>query len=333
MVVLAARRLVAVGRGSRVPVVVQASIGIALAAASLDPGLVTPLRDLLGIPDEPPGRLVVLAVVAVATVYPIVFFAIGRADRAGRRIHELVRALAVAGAGRPPFEVMPADILVCIPAFDEADNLLLVLEKVPRTVLGRTVHVLVVDDGSDDSTSAVAAGSGAWVARHPLRLGGGGALMTATQLAASVRPAIVVTMDGDGQHDPAELVRLVTPIVDGTADFVLGSRRLGTAEAGSRVRDHGISVFTRLINLLGRTRLSDVSNGYRAIRADRLAELALREERFPNPELLFAVSRAGFRVNEVPVTIRRRASGTTKKGSNLRYGLGFFRVLFRSWLG
>lgn len=333
LVGLAARRLNTVGRGSRVPSLLQAGVGIALAAAAVDPAFVTPLQELLGLSDQSPGRLIALLIVAVATAYPLIFLAFGRAEKASKRIHDLTRALTVAQAGVPPFICKPADILVCIPAYDEALNLPAVLEQVPQNVMGRTVHVLVIDDGSDDATGSVAADHGVWVARHLVRLGGGAALLTAYQLAARVGPAVIVTLDADGQHDPSELGRLVGPIIDGSADFVLGSRRLGSAETTSRVRDQGISIFTRLLNVLGRTRLSDVSNGYRAIRAARLGELALSEERFPNPELLLAVSRAGFRVEEVPVTIRRRTFGHSKKGSNLRYGLGFVRVLLRSWLG
>jgi hypothetical protein len=78
--------------------------------------------------------------------------------------------------------------------------------------------------------------------------------------------------------------------------------------------------------------VSDVANGYRAIRASRLSEIAFTEDQFHNPELLLGAARAGLRVVDVPVTIRRRASGTSKKGTNLRYGLGFLRVIVKTWL-
>ena len=90
----------------------------------------------------------------------------------------------------------------------------------------------------------------------------------------------------------------------------------------SRARDAGITLYTRLVNLLGGTEVSDIANGYRAIRASRLSEIAFTEDQFHNPELLLGAARAGLRVVDVPVTIRRRASGTSKKGTNLRYGLG-----------
>jgi hypothetical protein len=91
-------------------------------------------------------------------------------------------------------------------------------------------------------------------------------------------------------------------------------------------------VYTRLINLIGGTEVSDIANGYRAIRASRLAEIAFTEDQFHNPELLLGAARAGLRVVDVPVTIRRRTAGNSKKGTDLRYGLGFLRVMLKTWL-
>ena len=87
-----------------------------------------------------------------------------------------------------------------------------------------------------------------------------------------------------------------------------------------------------MVNLLIGTKLSDVSNGYRAIRASRLPELVFTEEQFHNPELVLGAHRAGLRIVEVPVVVRRRQSGRSKKGGTLRYGWGFLRVVLRSWL-
>ena len=112
---------------------------------------------------------------------------------------------------------------------------------------------------------------------------------------------------------------------------MLGSRR---REAPRRRSGPalGVILYTSLINVIGRMRLTDVSNGFRALVVSRIAGLQLREEQFHNAELLLAVHRARLRLVEVPVSVRRRVSGASKKGTNLRYGLGFLRVLFRSWL-
>jgi glycosyltransferase involved in cell wall biosynthesis len=219
--------------------------------------------------------------------------------------------------------------LLLIPAHDERATVGAVV-----TGARRHGHVVVVDDGSADDTGAVARAAGAEVLRHARRLGKAQALRTGIVAARARGASHVVTLDADGQHDPAQMARLVEPIVRGEADFVVGSRRMGEAEGGgdSRARDAGITIYTRLINLLGGTEVSDIANGYRAIRASRLAEIAFTEDQFHNPELLLGAARAGLRVVDVPVTIRRRTAGVTKKGTNVRYGLGFLRVMLKTWL-
>jgi glycosyltransferase involved in cell wall biosynthesis len=271
--------------------------------------------------------------VSVAIAYLLVFYALARADRANQRVSRLVRALSVAQvetsrlAGR-----RLGGVLVCIPAFDEAGNLPGVLAEVPAKVAGLPTHVLVIDDGSRDATVEVARAHGADVVSHPVNSGQGAALQTGYLVAERLGVDVVVTLDADGQHDPAEMSRLVEPIVAGTADFVVGSRRMGDYEKESTTRDAGISLYTKLINLLGGTDVTDVANGYRAIQASRLSEIVFTEDQFHNPELLLGAARAGLRVVDVPVTIRKRASGESKKGTNLRYGLGFLRVIFKTWL-
>jgi glycosyltransferase involved in cell wall biosynthesis len=222
---------------------------------------------------------------------------------------------------------------VVIPTFNRAEGLRTCLETLSaQTAPADSFEVVVVDDGSRDGTGDVAEAHGAVVARHVINRGGGAALRTGYRLLADSGARIVVTLDADGQHDPAEIDRLVGPIVHDDADFVVGSRRKGESDSESRARDAGISAYTRLINLLGGTEISDVANGYRAIRASRLSEISFTEDQFHNPELLLGAARAGLRVLDVPVTIRRRASGESKKGTNLRYGVGFLRVMLKTWL-
>lgn len=330
---LAVGRFRRVGAGSRIPAYGLAATAIGLAAIAIFPDFVRPVQDVLGLSGEPLGRLVTVLVMTVALAYLLVFYALSRAERANQRIGRLVRALSAAqletsrlSGGRL------GGVLVCIPAYEEADNLPGVLAEVPIEVAGLPTHTLVIDDGSRDTTVAVARAHGADVVSHPVNSGQGAALQTGYLVAERLGVDVVVTLDADGQHDPSEMERLVGPIVAGTADFVVGSRRMGSHDRESAARDAGIHLYTRLINLLGGTQVTDIANGYRAIRASRLAEIVFTEDQFHNPELLLGAARAGLRVVDVPVTIRRRASGTSKKGTNLRYGLGFLRVIFKTWL-
>ena len=332
LVVVAARRLRRRGTGSRVPAIGIAIIGIGLGTIALFPDLVRPVQGVLGLEGEPLGRLVTVAIVSVALAYLLLFYALGRAERANQRVSLLVRALSAAqlevGRGGKPW----GGVLVCIPAFNEADSLPAVLAEIPTEVAGLGTHVLVIDDGSRDGTANVARKLGAHVVSHPVNSGQGAALQTGYLVGERLGVDVVVTLDADGQHDPTQMIRLVEPIVHDEADFVVGSRRMGEQDNESRTRDAGITVFTRIVNLIGGTDISDVANGYRAIRASRLAEIAFTEDQFHNPELLLGAARAGLRVVDVPVTIRRRTAGTSKKGTNLRYGLGFLRVMLKSWL-
>jgi hypothetical protein len=330
---LAVSRLRRARSGSRVPAYGLLAVAVGLAAIAVFPDVVRPVQDILGLSGEPLGRLVTVIVVTVAVAYLLVFYALARVDRANQRVSRLVRALSAAqletsrlAGGRL------GGVLVCVPAYEEADNLPSVLAEIPADVAGLSTHVLVIDDGSRDATAEVARTRGADVVSHPVNSGQGAALQTGYLVAERMGVDVVVTLDADGQHDPAEMERLVTPIVAGTADFVVGSRRMGGYERESTARDAGITLYTRLINLLGGTEVSDIANGYRAIRASRLSEIVFTEDQFHNPELLLGAARAGLRVIDVPVTIRKRVSGTSKKGTNLRYGLGFLRVIFKTWL-
>lgn len=331
---LAATRLRRRGTGSRVPSVGLLLVGLGLGVVAIDPDLVRPLQDWLGLEGEPLGRLVTVLVVSVAVAYLLLFYALGRADRANQRVGRLIRALSAAQVEAARIGAGWGGVLVCIPAFDEAESLPGVLAEVPAEVAGLPVRVLVIDDGSRDGTASVAAKLGAQVVSHPVNSGQGAALQTGYLVAERLGVDVVVTLDADGQHDPAQMARLVEPIVRDEADFVVGSRRMdeGSGETTSVARDAGIGLYTRLINLLGGTEVSDIANGYRAIRASRLAEIAFTEDQFHNPELLLGAARAGLRVLDVPVTIRRRTAGESKKGTDLRYGFGFLRVMLKTWL-
>jgi len=139
-------------------------------------------------------------------------------------------------------------------------------------------------------------------------------------------------MDADGQHRADEIEKLVKPIVADEADFVQGSRFLGHYDDAGGSREVGIRVFTRLINLLSRAGITDGTNGFRAIRSDRLATLHLKEDQFSAPELIMEAARHGLRIKEVPVHVRTRTHGVSKKPLRLAYPTGFLRTIVEVWL-
>jgi hypothetical protein len=310
--------------------------GLVLLGVAIYPDLVVPVQRLLGLEGTPLGRLMTAMLVAVTISFLLTFYLMAKAERLNQRLRRLIRALSAAQLERDHTAGPLGGVLVCIPAYNEADALPRVLAEIPPNVAGLDTHVLLIDDGSDDGTPTIARSHGIRVVQHPVRSGQGAALQTGYLVAEQLGAEVVVTMDADGQHDPTQIERLVRPIVDDEFDFVIGSRVTGEYEResgkGGAARAIGVGAYTKLTNVLGGTAISDIASGFRAIRASKLAAIAFTEDQFHNPELLMGAVRAGLRVGEVPISIRRRAAGVTKKPSALRYGIGFLKVMVRSWL-
>ncbi|MDZ7675908.1 MAG: glycosyltransferase family 2 protein [Acidimicrobiales bacterium] len=243
-----------------------------------------------------------------------------RASNAG------VRHRAAVDVGGEPAPA-GAHVAIVIAAYDEVDGIADVLDSLPEFLSDLPVRVVVVDDGSADGTAALAEAAGASVAVHERNLGQGDALRTGFQVALDGGATVVVTMDADGQHDPAQLDDLVAPVVEGIADYVQGSRFLGEYDDAGSARDAGIRLFTTVINLVGRTSITDCTNGFRAIRADGLSRMRLEEDRFSAPELILEARHRGLVVLERPVHIRARDRGESKKPTRLGYPVGFARAV------
>jgi glycosyltransferase involved in cell wall biosynthesis len=201
----------------------------------------------------------------------------------------------------------------------------------PEEMCGLPVVPIVIADGCTDTTERRSRSLGAIVIRRDLRRGSGAAVRLGYRVALSAGAKVVVTLDADGQHDPKEMQSLVEPLVEGTADMVQGSRVLGTFEMESNVRGWGVKVFAKLLTTLGRTRITDPSTGYRAMTAQALRRLDLRQDQFYVSEVILDASRKGLDVVEVPITLRRRAAGATKKPTSLRYAWGFSKAIVRTW--
>ena len=278
-------------------------------------------------------RILGLAVIAIAILFLLVLRSLTESSRMNQQLSALLEGLAweeFRGANLP--DRFRDKVAVVIPAYEEADSVAEVIRQVPAEVCGLETSILVVDDGSRDGTDDAAARAGAVVARHVINRGGGAALRTGYRLMTESGSRIVVTLDADGQHLPSEMERLVKPIVDGEVDVAHGSRVLGEADPNSRSRELGIVFFNRLVSLITRTKVSDCSNGYRAVRTAVLPQLVLRQEQFHTSEFMIEAIKRGIPAKEVPVTVERRAHGHSKKPAVVRYALGFSNAIARTWL-
>ena len=234
-------------------------------------------------------------------------------------------------------------VALVIAAYNEEGAVGPVVEALPRNVCGLATAVIVVADGCADATAKEASGAGAIVADVPVNRGQGAALRLGYRIARDGGARYIVTTDADGQYNPREIESLLAPVVTGEADFVTGSRRMGSEETRDPVRRAGVRFFALLVSVLTGQRISDTTFGLRAMRAEVTGAIRLEQPQYQASELLIGVIAHGYRVLEVPATIHRRKAGESKKGqnpfyhlnlpavNNLFYGSRFARVVMRTW--
>jgi len=199
--------------------------------------------------------------------------------------------------------------LLIIPARNEEANLPGVLEAV-RTHCPE-YDVVVVDDASDDDTGVLARQAGVTVLPLPCHLGYGGAVQTGLKYAQGHGYERVALMDGDGQHDPRELLKLEAALKETGADLVIGSRFLGEGEYRMPlVRRLGAWFFAGLTSTLIGQRMTDTTSGFQLI-GPRAIELLVQEYPidFPDAEVIVLLGRLGLSVRETPVVVHPRRTG------------------------
>jgi glycosyltransferase involved in cell wall biosynthesis len=226
-----------------------------------------------------------------------------------------------------------APLAVVVPAYNEEPTVAQVLAEIPAAAAGLPLEVIVVVDGARDRTAEAAAGAGALVCDVPVNRGQGAALRLGYWLARARGARIIATIDADGQYEPLEIAAVVQPILQDRADFVSGSRRLGHELTSDPMRRLGVRVFGALIGLLVGVRVTDPACGLRAMRAEVSAAVVLEQPQYQASELMISAARHGYRLAEVPTTMRDRgdhATGT-KKGGNLGYGIRFARAATQTW--
>ncbi len=279
------------------------------------------------------GRILGLAVFAIFVLFLLILRALSQAARNSRQLSAVLEGLAWEEFRQAELPArFQGRVAVLVPAYNEAESIGQVLDQIPAEVCGLPTAVLVVDDGSRDGTGDVAAEHGAIVARHVINRGGGAALRTGYRLMVDSGAAVVVTLDADGQHLPAEMERLVGPVLEGEVDVAHGSRILGQADRNHFARELGIVFFNRVVSLITRTHVTDCSNGYRAVRTTVLPQLVLRQEQFHTSEFMIEAIKRGIPAKEVPITVEPRLHGHSKKPAVMRYGLGFANAIVRTWL-
>ncbi|OLD13783.1 MAG: hypothetical protein AUI50_05550 [Crenarchaeota archaeon 13_1_40CM_2_52_14] len=191
------------------------------------------------------------------------------------------------------------NVVICIPAFNEEGTIGRIVSRSKEFCS----HVVVCDDGSIDKTSLEATKSGAIVASHIRNRGKGAALKTLLQEASEFDPDVIVTLDGDGQHDPSDVPLLVAPVMEGTADVVIGCRFNGR----NRIpfyREIGNSLLSLMTNWSAGTRVRDTQSGFRAYSSKVIPSISIIENGMGvDSEILINLARQGFRIKERNVAV------------------------------
>jgi uncharacterized membrane protein YbhN (UPF0104 family) len=257
--------------------------------------------------DPGAGLVAALLAHALKTAYSLVAGGVALVTPAPSLLGHLRVARTPPTPPRDP--VPPGSVVVFFPAHDEEDSVADVVHRTPDRVHDRPVEVVVIDDGSTDRTATRARDAGARVVSFGCNRGLGAAVRFGLDDAIRHGAEAVVFLDADREYAPEELERVVGPVLDGTADYVVGSRFDGTIEHMAPHRRLGNVVLTRLLCFVARQRITDGQSGYRALSAQAAADAEIIHDFNYAQVLTLDLLAKGYRYGEVPITYRFRTAG------------------------
>jgi len=221
-------------------------------------------------------------------------------------------------------------IVALMPALNEEKT----IRKVVQGVLEYVDLVIVIDDVSTDNTVQIARQAGAYVLSLKRRRRLGGVIKTGLEYVKKLNPKIVVMLDSDGQHEPSDVPRLLKPLLEGKADWVLGSRFIdGPRLKSSKSKNVGRKMFSRITSFVSGQKITDAMSGFRVLSREALNNLHLRFDYGYAPEMDVILSKEGYKVVEVPILDRPREYGKTRVvTSKFMYVLKQFGIIFYSYI-
>lgn len=202
-------------------------------------------------------------------------------------------------------------VVIIIPAYNETDSIGQVILSVQQALPESTV--VVIDDGSDDDTYEKAKVTNIIAIKLAVNLGIGGAVQTGYLYAYQNDFDFAIQVDGDGQHDPQYLTKILDPLFAGKADMVIGSRYIDKTGFQSTVmRRMGSRYFNSLIHWITGQKITDPTSGFRACNRKVMEEFALLYPKdYPEPESIVYIKRKGYMIQEIPVTMKERVLGSS----------------------
>ena len=293
---------------------------------SSQPSLLDEFLNITGLEN----RAQFLLIITILVLLYVLYTQVSKNKNLSLDMNRIISEIAISNF-KQDANAIKGSIVLVIPAFNEINSLPKVLSEIPDNLLEHKISTIVIDDGSTDETYKIAIKNGAYCLKHETNLGQGSALITGINFASKHSPDVIVTFDADGQHDVNDLKNLINPILTNECEMTVGSRFIGNQEYVNTERLVGIHFFTNMINFLCKSNISDCTNGLRAFKPEILENIRLKEKKFSAPEILVETIMKGFRIKNIPTTIKKRTAGQTKK-PRLGFALGLFRVIITTWL-
>ena len=191
-------------------------------------------------------------------------------------------------------------IVIGIPAFNEEKNIASIISKLKKPY----PEIIVCDDGSSDMTGDIAKEMGVHVVTHKKNQGYGGAISSIFRKASEINSDILVTFDADGQHRVEDIQKVIEPIINNEADFVIGSRFLNEPENVPKYRKIGIKAITKITNSVSGGNITDSQSGFRAYNKKILNSIQITESGMGvSTEILIKIQKANFAIKEIPIIV------------------------------
>jgi len=199
-------------------------------------------------------------------------------------------------------------ICAVIPAYNEEETVGLIIKTTKKYI----DDVFVINNGSTDRTASVASKHGAIVINYDTKHGYGAAQYAGQQHAIAQGYDYILQLDADGQHDPNYIPQFLKLVHEDDFDIIIGSRFLSTQRIyGMAMRKIGIIFFSAVVSILGETRLTDITSGFKVYRSSSLARLSKPSDINPAVEQMMEMNKKGMKIKEIPIVMPKRITGNS----------------------